>query len=181
MQMLIRILVIAAMLAAPLAQAQNKVSRFPGQTERAPPPTAEERMGRLDQAGRIALLREADLATRKAFAEYQEALAKARQDGKARGAEAVLAIRADTAPRSAIKAVADDLSDEALAQQDATRGTRNSYQRFTSTLDDQLRLAAVAGPETTAAALGVEPEPAPAPVVDDGATSPTEPLPASEG
>jgi hypothetical protein len=176
----IRFLVIAAMLAAPVAQAQNKVSRFPGQTERAPPPTAEERMGRLDQAGRITLLREADLATRKAFADYQQALAKAREDGKARGAESVLAIHASTAPRSAIKAVADDLSDEALAQQDATRATRNSFQKFTSTLDDQLQLAAAAGPETTAAALGIEPEPAPA-TVDEGAAPATEPLPAAEG
>ena len=156
----IQILVVAAMLAAPLAHAQSgRVSRIPGQTQQAPPPTAEERMGRLDLAGRMNLLRVADGKTRAAFADYQAALAKAREDGKAPGAEAVLAIRAHDAPRAAIKAVANDMSDAALAQQDASRGTRNAFKEFAAAVDDEQALAAAAGPEATAAVHGVEATP----------------------
>ena len=154
---------LSGLLAAPPALAQGKVSRLPGQTQRAPPPTAEERMGKLDHAGRIELLREADRKTREAFAAYQVALAKARADGEAPGADQVLAISAAAATRASIKAVADDMSDAAVAQQDATRGTRTSFQKFTAALDDQEALAAAAGPEATIAAWGAE---APPPAAD---------------
>jgi hypothetical protein len=156
------VLGLSALVAAPPALAQlGKVSRLPGQTQRAPPPTAEERMGKLDQAGRIELLREADRETREAFADYQSALAKAKADGEAPGAESVLAIAAATAPRAALKAVANDLSDAALVQQDASRATRNSFKKFAAALDDQEALAAAAGPDATMAAWGAE-APAPA-------------------
>jgi hypothetical protein len=153
------ILGLSGLVAAPPALAQGKVSRIPGQTQRAPPPTAEERMGKLDHAGRVNLLLEANRKTRDAFADYQQALAKARADGKAPGAEAVQAIPAATAPRAAIKAVADDMSDAAIAQQDASRGTRSTFQKFTAALDDEQALEAAAGNEAVVAAFGVEVRP----------------------
>jgi hypothetical protein len=157
MRKTILLLALAAVLAAPAALAQSgSVSRFPGKTSHAPPPTAEERLRTQDAAGKAQLLREADLATRKAFAVYQAALAKAKDKGKAPGADAVLALDAALATRAQVHAVADDMTDAGLALQDATNATRTAFQKFTYALDDQKALERAAGAEARIAAFGVD-------------------------
>jgi len=155
----------------------GQVSRLPGKTQHAAPKTADERMAPLDTASRARLLLDADQATRKAFAAYQEALAHAQEKGDVSGADAVLAIPAATAPRAAIRAVGDDMSNAAAKQQDATRGTRNAYQKFTAALDDEQQLMGAAGPQAMLAAFGVESDETASPPADSAPASSDQPPP----
>jgi hypothetical protein len=155
----IHLFALASLLAASLAGAQTSISRKPGETQRAPPPSAEEQVASLDTAGRARLLLEADRDMREAFADYQQALAKAREKGKVAGAEAVLSIDPMRAPRDALRAVGDDMSNEALALQDASRATRSAFAKFTRALDREEQLIGAAGETAVATAFGPPPAP----------------------
>jgi hypothetical protein len=151
---------LAGLLFASVAVAQTSISLKPGQTPRRPPPTAEQQMAPLDTVGRTQLLLKADQDMREAFAEYQKALAKAKEKGDAPGADAVLSIDARQAPRAALRAIGDDMSNEAIALQDATRASRNAFTRFTGALDREEQLIGAAGEPAVAAAFGAAEAPA---------------------
>ncbi len=136
----------------------GSVSRLPGKTQRPPPPSPEQVVAPLGTAARARLLVEADQATRKAFAEYQAALAKAKAKGDAPrvAANAVLAIPAASAPYATLKAIGDDMSTAAVALQEPDRKTRGAFGKFTAALDHETQLAAAAGTEANLAAFGVD-------------------------
>jgi hypothetical protein len=116
--------------------------------------TPEQAVFGLSTAERASLLRDADLATRKAFGKYQSALAKARakRDHAEHGTDAMLS--AEAASRQQIASFGADTAARARELQDADRATRRAFGKFQSTLAREQQLTVAAGAEAEASAFG---------------------------
>ena len=141
-----------------------------------PPKTPEEVMSGLSTAERARKLREADLTTRKAFGDYQEAVAEARRDGDPTDAAAadVLAIQAQSATRAQIARFGEDTDERARELQKVGHATRRAFDKFQAAYWREQDLGQAAGAEARIAAYGVDTA-TPAPVEGETAGDPSAP------